>query len=167
LEQRSTGGDVSSDAARRRNRSTAYGVVVLDSVIRMQKERDFLRLSVTDEYELIEKWASIAGRWEFPSPVKPLYIGPQQPNVPLEFAYRISGEVIAKVTLHKVDDRTTSTAEGRILFRYRSTNDPYISVGLAASVSLIALLYSIALTVGAVRSIRSRELRELSCGLSI
>jgi hypothetical protein len=82
VEQRSTAGDVSSDAARRRNRSTAYGVVVLDSVIRMQKERDFLGLSVTDEYELIEKWAPIAGRWEFPSPVKPLYIGLQQPNVP-------------------------------------------------------------------------------------
>jgi hypothetical protein len=89
----------------------------------MQKERDFLGLSVTDEYELIEKWAPIAGRWEFPSPVKPLYIGLQQPNVPFGICVsniRFSeGEVKAKVTLHKVDDRTTSTAEGRILFGYR------------------------------------------------
>jgi hypothetical protein len=116
VEQRSTAGDVLSDAARRRNRSTALESSFSTVLYECSKERDFLGLSVTDEYELIEKWAPIAGRWEFPSPVKPLYIGPQQLNVPFGICVsniRFSeGEVKAKVTLHKVDDRTTSTAEG-------------------------------------------------------
>ncbi len=99
---------------------------------------------MTEEYELIEKWAPIAGRWEFPSPVEPVYIKPHQVNVPFGICVsniRFSeGDAKVTVTLHKSDDKTTSMSEGRILFGYRSTNDPYISIGLGG----FGFAYSIA-----------------------
>jgi hypothetical protein len=115
-----------------------------------------LGLSVTEKYELIEKWAPIAGRWEFPSPAEPLYVRPHQPNVPFGICVsniRFSeGDAKVTVTLHKSDDKTTSTGEGRILFGYRALNDTYISIGLGS----FGFAYSIA------QSDRARGWRALS-----
>jgi hypothetical protein len=83
---------------------------------------------VTEEFEAIENWAPIVGRWQFPSLNNLVYESPQQQNTP--FGICVSNirfsEGDAKVTV----DGISPEGSGRILLGYRSVNDPYITVGL-------------------------------------
>jgi hypothetical protein len=89
---------------------------------------------VTEKYEAISNWAPIAGRWAFPSSVDAVYESPQQQNNPFGICVsniRFSeGDARVTVTLHKHNDGTSATGEGRLLLGYRSVNEPYLSVGL-------------------------------------
>lgn len=85
---------------------------------------------MTEEYESINNWAPIVGRWQFPSPVDAVYANPQQPNHP--FGICVSNirfsEGDAKVTVRLPKDNMD--VGGRILLGFKSQSDSYVTVGI-------------------------------------
>ena len=89
---------------------------------------------MTTGYEAIKKWAPVAGRWQFPSPLDAVYASPQQQNNPFGISVsniRFSeGEVKVTIKLPKAGDGVAGSASGRVLLGYRAANDHYITAGL-------------------------------------
>ena len=103
---------------------------------------------MAEQYETIQSWAPIVGRWRFPSPLEAVYMSPQHKNNPLgilnPFGVCVSNirfsEGDAKVTIQLPKDLSTMDAGGRILLGYRSIADPYILVGLGGWGSAYSIL---------------------------
>jgi hypothetical protein len=89
---------------------------------------------MSEEFEDISNWAAVVGQWDV-SDDRRVYKSPEEPQFPHGICVsnvRFSGGT-ARATIRFPQAGNGVTAEGRLLFGYRSPAEPYLTVGLGGA----------------------------------